>query len=340
MRRNILFAFVLLLGLSGQVRAQEARNGTSAANQLMIPVDAQYLGGAGAAANASGIVSVLWNPAGLDRATGDVSAMFSRREYIADIGMNFAAVGLRFGNVGTIGVHLRNMAFGDIERTTEFEMDGTGETFSPTFFILGASISRNMTDRISIGATTNLVYESIEQVGATGLALDAGVQYRDFLGVQGLGIGVAVRNIGTSMDYEGSGLYIDAADPSTDRGTTKVRIDAAAADMPTVVDIGATYTPVNNLTVGATYMENTYGPSMLRGMAAYDFMGYLTVRGAYNFAVTEPGEMGSSAFDQMPAFGATLNLLQVLGSDVSIDYGYMPANYFNGTHIFSLRGSF
>jgi len=36
------------------------------------------------------------------------------------------------------------------------------------------------------------------------------VQYRGLVGVSGLNLGVAVKNIGPQMQYEGSGLYRDA----------------------------------------------------------------------------------------------------------------------------------
>ncbi|HET6566981.1 MAG TPA: PorV/PorQ family protein [Rhodothermales bacterium] len=336
MKRTILVFLVLLLGLGREVYAQGARNGTNAADELNIPVDAEFLGGGSAAANATGLAGVLWNPAGLDRATGDVSVMLARRSYFSDTGINFAAVGMRFGRLGSLALSLRSFDLGSIERTDEFNMDGTGETFSPTFFTLGATYSRQMTDRISIGGTANLVYESFSNVGASGVAVDAGVQYQEFLGVQGLRIGVAIRNIGTSMRYDGSSLLQQGQLSEDDRGPTQYKVVAAAADMPTVVDIAASYNVFRGLSLGATYMENTYGPSQVRALAQYDFYGWITARAAYNFAVDDPNQL---AIDQ-PAFGATLNLQQAIGANLALDYGYMPAQFFGATHVFAIRGQF
>jgi hypothetical protein len=338
MKNRSLLILLLLLAATGAARAQDARNGTNAAAQLLVPLDAHYLGGGGAAALATGMEGVLWNPAGLDRGDGAALVMVSHRNYIADIGINFAGVGYRFGALGALALHLRSFDLGQIERTDEFHMDGTGETYSPTFFALGATYGRQMTDRISIGVTTNLVYENFVNVGGSAMTFDAGVQYQDFLSLTGLRIGVAIRNIGTAMQYDGSALYRDAQATDGDRAPTKYQLLAADADMPTVVDIGASYRALPALNVSMTYTENTYGPSELRAMAEYDFLGYLDVRGAYLFSMESEGAL-ESIYDGV-ALGASLHLQPVMGMDLTFDYGFMPVKYFAANHLFTLRGAF
>lgn len=335
--RSLVLTFFLLVVASSTVFAQNARNGTSAASQLMIPVDAHFLGGAGAAASASGIEGVLWNPAAVDRGPGEVLVMASRRNHIADIGINFGALGYRFGDLGAIAIHLRSFDIGQIEQTDEFNMDGTGETFSPTFFTLGGTYSRQMTDRINFGVTTNLVYEGFANVSTSGLAFDAGVQYQDFLNLSGLRIGVALRNIGTSMTYDGSGLFREARVPDADRANTRYKIAAADADMPTIIDLAVAYNPVQNLNLSVTYNENTYAPSEVRGLAEYDFMGYIDARVGYTYSVADQANLEN--IYQGVAFGGSLNLQQAIGEQISLDYGYVPVDYFQANHMFTLRGS-
>ena len=65
--------------------------------------------------------------------------------------------------LGTIGVAFRDLSIGDINVTTLDQPDGTGEIISPTFFILGLTYSKQLSDRISIGANFNILNESWQE---------------------------------------------------------------------------------------------------------------------------------------------------------------------------------
>jgi len=169
------------------------------------------------------------------------SALFSYRSYIGDIGINYLALGTKFSGLGSLGLTLRTFSFGDIEVTTEDQTDGTGEVFSPTFFTLGLTYSRQLTDNVGIGVTMNLINESFARVNASGIALDVGVQYQNLGGLQGLSIGVCVKNIGTTMQYGGSGLWVSADDPASHRGLTQYKVEAASFQMPSIIQIGMGY---------------------------------------------------------------------------------------------------
>lgn len=336
-RITVLFLAVLLSG-TGVLHAQ-TRAGTSASPQLQISLGSQYLDGSGAAGGVTGIESVLWNPAGLDRGDGDIMVMASRREHLADIGANFVSVGFSFENIGSFAFHMRNFDIGEIKETDEFNSGGTGGTFSPTFFTVGGTYSKAMTDRIAVGVTTNVTNESFAGVSATGVTFDAGVQYGTFLGFDGLNIGVSVRNIGTSMEYGGDGLLNPGTADGSNRGSTQYEVVAADAQIPTTVDLAVEYNVWRGLYVQTTYSENTFKPSEVQGQLAYDFRDLVTVRGAYSQTTEDRGEL-ESPFADRPSFGGTLNLESALGVDVSFDYAFVSTRYFENNHILSLRGSF
>ena len=148
-----------------------------------------------ALANVSGLEAIYWNPAGVDLSTTDANAMFSYRQYIADMSMNFAAVSGRLGDLGTIGLSFRSLNIGDIPVTTMDQPDGTGQIISPSYFILGLTYAKALTDRISIGANFNVINESIDRVNATGFSFDFGVEYHNLFDVKGFGVGVVVKNL-------------------------------------------------------------------------------------------------------------------------------------------------
>ncbi len=337
MKRYSILLFIILL-TGGMLFGQSSKNGTNAASELLIPVGAQYLGGGGAAAVGSGLEGSIWNPAALDQGQDRVLAMFSRRSYIADIGINYGAVGLRAGALGAFAIHLRTFDIGDIQKTDEFHMDGTGEVFTPTIFILGATYSKAMADRIRIGVTGNLISESFANVGGSSFSLDAGVQYNDFLNFSGLSIGVAMRNIGTGMTYRGSALYINGIAQGSDRQTTQYKVQAASAALPTVVDLSLNYVPIQNLNLGFTYSENNYATNVGRIFGSYNLGDYATIRGSYVLNMEKTGVLKN--IWEGPAFGASLNLKPLIGSNISIDYGFIPVDYFNSNNIFSIRMGF
>lgn len=336
-RITVLF-LALLLSCSGALYGQE-RAGTSGSPQLLVPIGAQYLGGSGAAAGISGIEGVLWNPAGLDKGEGDILVMASRREHLADIGVNFLSAGVRFGKIGTFAVHIRNFSIGEIEETDEFNPGGTGSTFTPTFFTLGGTYSVGMTDQIRIGVTANLTRESFASMSATGVTFDAGVQYGRFLGLNGLDIGVSIRNIGRSMSYDGSGLLVPAQGQGSDRSSTQFQVVASDAQIPTTVDVSAEYNIWGGLNIAATYSENTFQPAEAQGQLSYNFRDLIVLRGAYSQILEDRGEL-ESPFENRPSFGGTLNLEPALGVDLSFDYAFVSTKFFENNHILTLRGSF
>lgn len=333
----ILFG-VLLLGTGTEVQAQE-RVGTSASPQLLIPVDAQYLDGSGAAAGISGIGSVLWNPAGLGKREGDIMVMTSRREHLADIGVNFLAAGVGFEDIGAFALHIRNFSIGEIDETTVSNPGGTGGTINPSFFTIGASYGRSLTEKIRVGVTANLTRESFASMSASGVTFDAGVQYGEFLDFSGLDLGVSIRHIGRSMEYSGSGLQTTAVSGGSDRSSTQFQTIASDSDIPTTVDVSLEYNVWRGFNLATTYSENTYQPAQIQSQLSYNFRDLLTLRGSYTQLLEDRGDL-ESPYENRPSFGGTLNLASVLDVNLSFDYAFISTRYFENNHILSLRGSF
>lgn len=339
-RITVAFLALLLLGGTSALYAQsQSRAGTSASPQLQIPVGAQFLDGSGAAAAADGIESVLWNPAGLDRASGDINVMLSRREHLADVGVNFLAVGVGFEDIGSFAFHIRNFDIGQINETDEFNMGGTGGTFEPTFVTIGTTYSLALTERISVGVTGNLTREAFADMSATGFTFDGGVQYNTFLDIAGLNLGVSVRNIGTAMEYSGSGLINTGSSQGSARPPTQLQVITADAEIPTTVDLSLDYNVWRGLLVQATYSENTFKPSEVQAQLAYNFRDLLTVRGSYTQGLEDRGVL-VSPYEERPSFGGTLNLESAIGVPVSFDYAFVSTKFFENNHLISLRGSF
>jgi hypothetical protein len=328
---------------SGQNRA-----GTAGAPELRIPVGARYLAmGGSAIATVSGLEAIYWNPAGVDLSTADANAIFSYRKYIADMSMNFAAVSGRLGDLGSFGLAFRSLNIGDIPVTTMDQPDGTGQIFSPSYFILGLTYSKQLTDRISIGANFNVINESIDKVNATGFSFDFGVQYTDLFDVKGFAVGVVVKNLGPTMTFSGNGTYVLANDPTSQRGPTYLAFSAASAELPSEIGIGLSYVKYfneeNSLSVSAAFQNNNFTTDDYRLGLEYSYKNLFFIRGGYTF---NEGNFFSVAKDGAPSiwqnyvFGVGVNTKEFSSIDLSVDYAYVPTQYFDANNVFSLRVGF
>lgn len=182
-----LAVMLAVVVLADSTYAQSSKRvGTAAATQLLIPVGARDLAMGGASiANTKGVEAMYWNVAGLGRIHSSAEGMFSSMSYIADIGVNYGAVGATFGDFGVVGLSVSTLDFGDIPLTTNDDPENTsGRFYSPNFVTVGLSYARALTDAISAGLTFKVVSEQIDRVSSSGLALDIGVQYNRLVGIQ------------------------------------------------------------------------------------------------------------------------------------------------------------
>jgi hypothetical protein len=215
------------------------RKGTAGATELLIPV-----GSVGTAlsgnytAGISGVEAMYWNPAGIANSGKSAEIMVSRSQYIADINLNYVALQADFGGFGFLGVSIKSLDFGDIPVTTEYATDGTGEKYSPSYTIIGATYGRKMTDRILFGVTAKIVSERIINVSATGVAFDFGVQYNTQMGLK---LGVSLRNLGTGMKFGGSDLERQVNITNIAQQEA-LQIVSQQFEFPTTFDLGVAYT--------------------------------------------------------------------------------------------------
>lgn len=340
-----IFLIVLLIGFSAVevLGGGQNRAGTAGAPELRIPVGAKYLSMAGASISyVKGLESIYWNPAGVDMSLNDANAIFSYRSYIADMSMNFVAASGRLGDVGTFGVSFRSLNIGDINVTTMDQPDGTGQIISPNYFVLGLTYSKQLTDRISVGANFNLISETIDRVSASTFSFDFGVQYRELFAISGLSLGVVVKNLGAPIRYDGNGLYVNAEDPGALRGPTFLKVDAASAELPSEIAIGVAYHRAidaeNSVTLSTTFQNNNYSYDDYKFGLEYSFKDLLYVRGGYLW--TPQATDNTPYIFQNYTIGVGLNLKEFSGLDLSIDYSYVPVKFFDANHVFALSFGF
>ena len=87
MKKHIIASIVIIV-VSSLVLGQNSRMGSASSTQLLVVPSAKHLSGGGAAATATGMDATFWNPAGLAMSENSVDAIFSNRQYFADIDLS------------------------------------------------------------------------------------------------------------------------------------------------------------------------------------------------------------------------------------------------------------
>jgi len=340
-----LIALMVLLLISPNATAQNQRVGTSAGSELLIPIGARDIAMSGSTiATSTGIEAIYWNPAGLGRFDRGTEAMVSHMSYIADIGMNYAAIATNIEGFGVLGFSLKSLNFGNISLTTNEDPYGeSGATYSPTYINLGLTYARHVTDAISVGFSFKLISNTIDRVAASGVAFDFGVQYSKLIGIDGLNIGVTVKNIGPQMKFDGSGLYIQATPTIGDRPTQRYKIETASFDLPSLMEIGLGYmgkagTDVSYAVNASFTNDNLYDEQYrVGGELGFGASSELTILGRAGYEFVP--QISSDAKVWGPTYGAGLRY-STESLQVDIDYAYRTAQYFDGNHILAVKFGF
>ena len=341
MKKHIIASIVIIV-VSSLVLGQNSRMGSASSTQLLVVPSAKHLSGGGAAATATGMDATFWNPAGLAMSENGVDAIFSNRQYFADIDNSFFGIATDIGDY-KVGVSVRTFNIGDIDETTVFYPDGTGQVFTPNFSILGATFARKLSDNTSVGINANLIREGFGRVAATGVAYDLGVQYRGLLGREGLDVGFAMKNFGSPMKYDGEGLGVMASPVDGDRPVEYYKVDAAAFDLPFVFDMGMSYN-IAGADIGVTYTSNYYSTDERKLSVGYALEGLGSVgvgmqSSAKSQEIDDTDDWYTNPADGV-SFGVSIDMSRFVGMNLSVDYSMLPMGDFGTNSVVALRVAF
>jgi len=341
MKKHIIASIVIIV-VSSFVLGQNSRMGSASSTQLLVVPSAKHLSGGGAAATATGMDATFWNPAGLAMSENSVDAIFSNRQYFADIDNSFFGIATDIGDY-KMGVNVRTFNIGDVNETTVFYPDGTGQVFTPNFSILGATFARKLSDNTSVGLNANLIREGFGRVAATGVAYDLGVQYKGLLGREGLNVGFVLKNFGSPMKYDGEGLGVMAAPVDGDRPVEYYKVDAASFDLPFVFDMGMSYN-IAGADIGVTYTSNYYSTDELKLSVGYVLEGLGSVGVGMQSSGKSQEIDGADDWYTNPAdgvsFGASIDMSRFVGMNMSVDYSMLPMGDFGTNSVVALRVAF
>jgi hypothetical protein len=345
MNKMRLFVYALiaacLMGalVPGAYAGDKKRRGTAGADHLLVPLTARNTG-LGNAMTAgfnqmSGIEALYSNPAGLSGNQG-TAALFSRTNYVADIGINYFGVAQRFGS-NNIAFTVSSWDFGDIPLTSEVTPEVGSTTYRATIVTAGLTYARQFTDRMAAGVTFKALTEKIDDTNAGGLAFDAGMTYA--VGESGLRFGVSLKNFGPQMDYTGSGLvrFEQLDDQDGNAAQNAVLIEGAPYELPSMLNFGVTYTrelgAQANVSLLGNFRSNSFSQDQYSGGLELGLRDILFVRGGYQME-----QDTDLTFYSGTNFGAGLNL-DLGGTALTVDYAYRSTDFFDGVNMVSVSFS-
>lgn len=335
--RYIAASLVVSMFIPGAFAGNEDRAGSAGAGYLLVNPWARSAGLANAhMANAQGVESTFLNVAGL-AFIRKTDIQFTQTIYLQGTGVNINAIGLaqRLNESSVIGISVNNWNFGRLERTTVELPEGDGSFFSPNVLVLGASYARAFSNSIYGGITVRIMSESTAEIRSTGVAFDAGIKY-----VTGeddkIKIGIALKNVGPEMTYQGDGLSFQGADPLIGTLLT-VEHRAARNELPSLVAIGGTYDfnmgSNHRLTPGFTFIANSFTKDNFLLGLEYGFKELFMLRGGYHYetGITNDADR-MTVLTGVHAGVSVMAPLGKNGSNISFDYSYRFTNPFGGIH--------
>lgn len=338
---SIILSFVLapITSFAGN----KDRAGEAGAGQLLINPWARSNGlGGSNSAMVQGLEAQFLNVAGLAH-TRKTELIFSNTTYLKGTGTNIAAFGLsqRLGeNGGVIGLSVVSFSYGEIDITTVDQPEGGIGTFSPKQSNINISYAKTFSHSIYGGINIKIVSESISNVKASTVAIDAGIQYVTGKKKQ-MKFGVALKNVGPNMQYSGDGLSFRGFVPGQANAMT-VNQRSASFELPSLIRLGMSYDITFSdklmLTPAYTFTSNSFINDQHAVGLQFGYGQIFMIRAAY---VLENGIMDDTeritAHTGLTA-GASVEVpINKEGGGISIDYAFQASNPYSGTHSIGVR---
>lgn len=212
MKKLSFLGIVLILIIASKSFAVLSKVGMSGAQFLKVGIGCRAVGMGGAyTALVNDASSLYWNPAGM--------ALMERPEliicdvnWIADIRNDFVGYVVPLGLSGSFGAAITVLSMGEMEETTIYEPEGTGNMFGASDLAVTLSYARNFTDKFSFGMNVKYIQETIWNMSSQGICFDFGTLYKP--GFKSLVWGMAIRNFGIDMSFHGEQLRMSLKDTS------------------------------------------------------------------------------------------------------------------------------
>ena len=207
---------------------------------------------------------------------------------------------------------------------------------SPPWRAPNPAYSYSFTNSIHGGANIKVITESTDNVNATGVAIDAGIQYQTGENDE-LKFGIALKNIGPALSFGGTGMAFTTVNEAGNSMTVEFR--AAEMELPTCLNIGASYDFLfekwnQRLTLAANFTSNAFLRDNFGVGFEYSLLDRFQARAAYLYQTDIFDKDSRTTANTGLHAGASfiIPLNSEKNQVLSIDYSFRTAANMKGTH--------
>lgn len=325
------------------------RSGQAGASELLINPWVRSSGWGGANMAKLNGVEALWGNVAGAAYKPSTQVGFSYTDWLKGTGTKVMALGFiaKAGDGGAIGIQVMSMSFGEIEITTTDSPDGGLGTYKPSLLNVALSYSKAFSNNIYAGILVKGVSESISDISAFGIALDIGIQYVTGDNDQ-MAFGIALKNVGPKMRFQGDGLSLKAFIPGQESSFT-LEQRSQPFEIPAQLNIGAAYDFLlkneMKLTLAGNFTSNSFTQDQFSFGLQYNWKDIFMLRGGYTFEkgmwddITSANNTNVSS-GLSAGVSVALPLNKEKGSFISIDYAFRETISFNNNHTVGLIFNF
>ena len=340
MIRLLKYFWILLLIFTFSVNlfaGNPDRVGSAGASQLLINPWSRTSGlGSSNIASVRGLESLYGNVAGL-AFTENTELIFSRTSWIADIPINSFGFSQRMSESSVLAVAISSMSLSDIMITTELLPDGGIGTYSISLTNVNIGYSKAFSNSIYGGFVMKAIVEGTSDVTASGIALDAGIQYMTGENDH-IKFGIALKNVGPTMMFAGDGISFRGNAPDGEY-TMTLEQRTNSFELPSLLNIGLSYDipfslENHRVTSSGTFTSNSFQNDQYRFGLEYSFKEMVSIRGGY---VYEDGISDGSTDFTGPSAGFTVELPLSGETTFGVDYSLRSADHFGLLNTIGVR---
>lgn len=342
---TVFLAIVLILPVTVDAGNKD-RSGQAGASELLINPWAGSSGWGGAnVACSRGLESLFTNVAGT-AFTQKTEIIFANTDYLKGADINIMAFGLtqRVGESGALTIAIMSMGFGDISRTTISNPDPTDATigtFSPNLMNINIGYAKAFSNSIYGGFNIKIISESIADMSAQGVAIDAGIQYVTGE-LENIKFGISLKNVGPTMKFSGDGLTFRGfySQFSTTSPTFQQRV--SDFELPATLMIGGAYDFLfgeSRFTLAGTFVSNSFTQDQVIFGGEFSLKDYLLLRAGYTIEKGINSDAERATVFTGPSAGISIQvpLNKEKGSIFAVDYSYRDTDPFDGVHTIGAR---